>query len=151
MLDRLAHARIDDEQPQARLPCEDVDGGPAAGEGREHLPGDLLRVGAHAAPRIAVVSGCEDERRPQPPRRRRAPDGGDPAGERLQLAEAPARLRLSVELRLGGAPRLRIDRPDAAEQRVQSHVRSSVRPATTRQARSARPATTAFTRPSRSR
>ena len=63
MLDRRRDAGVDDDQPRAGLPREHVDRRTAGGEVRDHLRGDLLRIGADAFRGDAVVAGRDDDRR----------------------------------------------------------------------------------------
>jgi hypothetical protein len=102
---RKLHAHVDDDDVGGRLPGQDVDGRATAREVEHHLPGDLLRVGAHPFLRHAVVSAHHDDRLARHGRIGHAASGGDPAGEVLELPEAPARLGLEVQ----GSPRLLTD------------------------------------------
>ena len=147
-------AGVHDDKLRPGLAGEDVHRCAPGGEVGEHLARDLLRVRAHLPGRVAVVSGREHDSRPEPARRGRSPDRSHTARQRLQLAEAPARLRLAVERALRGPAGCPVDRLDAPDDGVEggpAHVSSSVRPATIRYACSASAAKTALTLPSRSR
>ena len=132
---RPADADVDDVDRGSRLAGEHRDGRPAAGEVGEHLAGHLLRVGAHALRRDAVVGRCDHDHRLQRPRIELAGDPGDPDRQLLEPAEAAPRLRLRVE------------RPPG---RVLGHS-SIARPATTKSARDDASTHTSFTRPRTSR
>ena len=62
MLERLGHARVDDDQLGPDLPRENADRSAAGREVAEHLPRDLLRVCAHALPGHAVIRRRDDDR-----------------------------------------------------------------------------------------
>ena len=102
------HACIDHHEASPRLPCEDGHRGATEGEVREHLTGHRLRVRAHAFAHHAVIGGGEDDRGRQGVNGHLARDRREPAGEILELAEAPRRLRLRIEPPARSlAPRLR--------------------------------------------
>ena len=136
MLERLRDARVDDDQPSARLSSEDVRRGTAGGEVRDHLGRHLARIRRHPLGGDAVVARGDDDRGFEP----LGDEAADPrelAAELLQPPEAAARLRLRV----------------VAARRLLERVHASLntRPATTKHASSAASAQIAFTRPSTSR
>ena len=88
---RMRDAHVDDDDARARLPREHVDGGAAAREVQQHLPGHFLRVGADALRR---------RRRGRRPSRRSPSQDGVWARRRR---ESPA----SWQTRSSSRPRLR--------------------------------------------
>ena len=93
----IDHACIDHHEASPRLPCEDGHRGATDREVRQHLTGHRLRIRAHALAHHAVIGGGDDDRGRQGVNGHLAPDRREPAGEILELAKAPRRLRFRIE------------------------------------------------------
>jgi hypothetical protein len=119
-IDRTGDTDVDDDDPDAELTRERVDGGTAGDEVRDHLGRDLLRPGRDPLGVDAVIGGEDGHGRSGGDRRRTdAGDRGEPDGHVLQDAEGTARLGQSV---LAGAcldGGDRVARPDRGEDEVE--------------------------------
>jgi len=60
-LDAVRHAGIRDDELDAALARQHVDGGAAGEEVLHHLPGDVLRIGRDAGLCGAVVAGADED------------------------------------------------------------------------------------------
>src|SRR5690606_20430871 len=120
---------IDDEELGSGMARKNVRRRSASREVSQHLDGHLLRIGAHALERDAVIR--REKRKPWTREldRRRAAHASDPDRELLETSEASARLRFRVEHLASLLHRELARRNDRADRVVYPpHVASSIGP-----------------------